>query len=364
VSCNASFPRILRNTAFVWRRDDGTNALVQTWTTNLNDNFHKTFEISEGTNPDLETFQPQAVSEFQESMVRLFGPAAAECPILFCHKETVNTSPVVAGVSEEVLAHIKEHPELMRELAILSIDSEGLGFVADGTSGNGRRFEKHFALTAGEHCVVYRKAGWDSMGCTKPLHQFLLDAKLHEPATVKRIVGMNENAAASREEDEAAHRATELREEEARWASFEQVLNYQAEELPRALPTEPTATVLNTEPTEPMANVLLSALRPEPVATVVHAVPTEPVANILPMAVGTHKGSFMGQEQHVTGIAPAMATAAEEERLLAAEALVAIAERAAEQAALEVAAKVTLGSERLTEPTAVKELELDEVILE
>jgi len=73
----------------------------------------------------------------------------------------------------------------MRTLAILNIDSEGLGFVADGIDGHGTRFEQHFTLTAGEHCVVYRKVGWESMGCVKPLHQFLNDAELHEPPTVK-----------------------------------------------------------------------------------------------------------------------------------------------------------------------------------
>jgi len=181
---NNSSPHILRETAFVWSREDGTNALVQTWPTNLNEQFRKTFTISEGTNPAPEKFQPQAVSEFQEAMVRLFGPAAARCPVLFCHKKTVNTSPAVVGSSEEVLAHIKEHPTLMQELAILSIDSDGPGFTADGISGDGAKFEKHFTLTPAEQYVVYRKAGWDTMGCAKPLHQFIRDADLHEHPTL------------------------------------------------------------------------------------------------------------------------------------------------------------------------------------
>jgi len=178
--------RMLRDTAFVWRREDGTNALVQTWPTELNENFRKTFEITEGTNPDSDKFSPQAVSEFQAAMVRLFGSTATKCPIMFCHKKTVNTSPAVVGVGEDVLAHINENPELMRTLAILNVDSDGLGFVADGTSGDGKKFEKHFSLTAGEQCVVYRKVGWDTMGCIKPLHQFLRDADLQEPAISMR----------------------------------------------------------------------------------------------------------------------------------------------------------------------------------
>jgi len=172
--------KTLRETAFVWRRDDGTNALVQTWPTTLNQKFRQDFDMSEGVNPDPEKFLPQAASEFQEAMVRLFGPSAQSCPILFCHKQLASTSPAVVGSGEEVLAHVKGSPELMRELAIASVDPDCLGFVADGTNGKGEKFEKCFKVTPGEQCVVYRKTGWDTMGCTKPLHQFLRDAEFHE----------------------------------------------------------------------------------------------------------------------------------------------------------------------------------------
>jgi len=188
VNSSAANSQFLRDTAFLWRREDGTNALVQTWPTNLNEKFRQDFEISEGANPDAAKFQPQAVSEFQEAMVRLFGPAAASCPILFCHKKLASTSPAVVGLGEKVLAHLKEHPDLMHELAIASIDSDGLGFMADGTNGKGQKFEKHFRLTPGEQCVVYRKTGWDTMGCIKPLNQFLRDAEFHEPRTQEEAV--------------------------------------------------------------------------------------------------------------------------------------------------------------------------------
>jgi len=177
----------LRDTAFVWRREDSTNALVQTWPTTLNEKFCQDFEMSKGVNPDSAKFLPQAVSELREAMVRLFGLSATSCPILFCHKQLASTSPAVVGSGEEVLAHLKEHPELMRQLAIASIDSDGLGFVADGTNGKGEKFEKCFRLTSGEHCVVYRKTGWDTMGCIKPLHQFLRDAEFHEPAAERNV---------------------------------------------------------------------------------------------------------------------------------------------------------------------------------
>jgi hypothetical protein len=172
--------RTLRDTAFVWRREDGTNAVVQTWPTSLNAKFHQDFEISKGVNRDPAKFVPQAVSEFKQAMVELFGSAATSCPIWFCSKKLASTSPAVVGLCEEVLAHLKEHPELMRELAIASIDSDGLGFVSDGRTGKGQTFVKPFRLKPGEQYVVYRKTGWETMGCSKPLDQFLHEANFHE----------------------------------------------------------------------------------------------------------------------------------------------------------------------------------------
>jgi len=341
--------RILRDTPFVWRRKDGTNALVQTWPTTVNEQFRNTFEISKGTNPNSNIFQPQAVSEFQETMVRLFGPAAANHSVLFCHKKTENTSPAVVGTSEEVLAHLAENPVLMRKLAILSVDREGVSFVSDGTDGDGNKFEKHFTMTEGEQCVVYRKIGWDTMGCTKPLQQFLRDAELHQPSTVEVLDAKNIKEETTN--PDKAQRVAELEEEERRWAELEEAQQKQ-KELPRALPMEPVATALHAGPTEPVANLFPRVVATEPVASVVHSVPTEPVANVLPMSLG----AAMHQEQPVTGVAAATATAAEEERLLTAEAVVAIAERAAEEAAVQSAAKVTPGSWGLRERMPVKGL--------
>jgi len=227
--------QVLSDTAFVWRREDGTNALVQTWPINLNEKFRQDFEISEGVDPDSAKFLPQAVSEFQEAMVQLFGPDAVSCPILFCHKQLANTSPAVVGLGEEVLAHLKEHPDLMRELAIASIDSDSLGFMADGTNGTGQKFEKHFRLTPGEQCVVYRKTGWDTMGCIKPLHQFLHDAEFHEPPTVEEPVGVEKNVAATIVEE--AVRAPPPSPTNASGASAKTKVSAKCEDLKRPCPT-------------------------------------------------------------------------------------------------------------------------------
>merc|ERR1719235_2694744 len=45
---------------FVWKRTDGSYALVQTWSTRYNDDFRKNFKISQ-SNPDASKFEMQAV---------------------------------------------------------------------------------------------------------------------------------------------------------------------------------------------------------------------------------------------------------------------------------------------------------------
>jgi len=262
--------QLLRDTAFVWRRQDGTNAVVQTWPTNLNDKFRQDFEISEGMNPDSGKYLPQAVSEFQEAMVRLFGPAAATCPLLFCHKQLTSTSPAVVGIGEEVLAHLKECPDLMRELAIASIDTDGLGFMADGINGKGQQFEKHFRLTPGEECVVYRKTGWDTMGCIKPLHQFLHDAEFHGPPIAEEPAVVEKEVAATMEIEPSETLPEETNEPVAEIEPSETLAEETQEPVAEIEPSE----TLAEETKEPIAEAEPSEALPEET--------NEPVAEIEP----------------------------------------------------------------------------------
>lgn len=169
-----------RKTPFVFKRESGKNeyALVQTWPTAFNAKFKSDFTIFEGKNPDTSAFDPEAESDFKECMKRLFGDVANEHPIQFCHKQTENHGAVFVGVSEALIKFLKRNPEKMREVAIARI--EGLGFVADGKRGKDEndKFEKSFTLQPGQKYVIYRKVGWETMGCCKPYDQFLRECEL------------------------------------------------------------------------------------------------------------------------------------------------------------------------------------------
>lgn len=165
-------------TPFVFKRESGSYALVQTWPTAFNAKFKSDFTIVEGVNPDTSAFNAEAEDNFRECMKKLFGGAASQQPIQFCHKQTEYHFPVFVGVSEALIKFFKNNPAKMREVAIARIDADGLGFVADGTTGKGEKFEKSFKLSPGQKCVIYKKEGWETMGCVKPYDQFLQEAEL------------------------------------------------------------------------------------------------------------------------------------------------------------------------------------------
>ena len=161
---------------FVWERADGTLALVQTWSTSVNEKFKEQFEVSL-TNPDTSIFSTQAVEEFKRTLTSLFGEGALKQePVMFCHRASVNTKPVLVGDRATLLAHLASHPEALAELNIARLTDDG--FVAATVSGKGEKGEKPFALGAGVY-AIYVKMGWHTMACATPIDQFMDGRELH-----------------------------------------------------------------------------------------------------------------------------------------------------------------------------------------
>ena len=87
------------NEPFIWKRDDGSWALVQTWPINFDDPFRKEFEVAEA-NPDANLFSDQAVTEFRRTCAAMFGPQAEAVPIFYCKRPGKNEKPVYTGKTE------------------------------------------------------------------------------------------------------------------------------------------------------------------------------------------------------------------------------------------------------------------------
>jgi len=169
------------DTNFVSKRKDGTFCLVQTWPTTYNEKFKADFKIS-NSNPDETKFVPQAVTEFKECMERLFGmDATKELPVLFCHKALVNEGPTYLGKAEKLIELLMKDNKKMEELAIKEVDAGSLSFVAIVTDGKGKQGTKKFTMAPQDEYVMYKKVGWETMGCVKPKSQFLGEADLGLP---------------------------------------------------------------------------------------------------------------------------------------------------------------------------------------
>lgn len=166
-------------TPFVANRTDGSLCLVHTWPTSYNDAFKSSFKIS-ACNPNVDKFIPQAVTEFEECMVRLFGDEARRVPVVFCQKATLNASPAYVGKAEKLIELLTRHPEIMQELSILKVSGH-LSFVAAGKDGDGTQFEVDFSMTEGQVYVMYQKCGWEIMGCVKEIRQFMYESEFNEP---------------------------------------------------------------------------------------------------------------------------------------------------------------------------------------
>lgn len=167
----------LAETPFVWKRDDGSFGLSQTWPARIDQAFQHEFEVFPGVNPDPVKFQPQAEAEFRETLVRLFGSQARHHQILFCRKCTVNDSPVLIGTSEKLIQHLQEQPQMLPRLGIARL-RDSASFVAEGTDAKGERFEKEVFMDPGEEYAVYRLSGPSGLGCAVPHVQFVQEAEL------------------------------------------------------------------------------------------------------------------------------------------------------------------------------------------
>lgn len=161
---------------FVWERADGSLALVQTWSTSVNDKFKEQFETSL-TNPDTSIFSPQAVDEFKETLKRLFGEGALKQEsVMFCHRASTNTEPVFVGQRDTLLNHLRANPEVQKHFNIIDVLDDG--FVSGTIDGKGVTGQKEFHMDPSEY-AVYIKAGWHTMACATPIDQFLDGRELH-----------------------------------------------------------------------------------------------------------------------------------------------------------------------------------------
>ncbi len=171
---------------FVWKRDDGTFAIVQTWPTKVNKKFTDDFKIN-SNNPSPGKFKPKAAEEFEQCMRKVFGDAAVdELGIKYCHKKTENKNKAYKGKSEDIYAMLCKNEKIVKEMDIAEVGGAStlpgsLSFVANWVNGKGEKGTKPFTMGSDTMYVLYIKQGWETMACVKPFDQFEAEADFYRP---------------------------------------------------------------------------------------------------------------------------------------------------------------------------------------
>lgn len=147
------------------------HTLVQTWPTKFNEKFKQDFTVTEN-NPDNTKFAAAAVADFKACVEQMFGgqDATKKVPIKFCHKETKNEFPCYEGKTEDLLMYLQDNVQAMNAVGIKEMTQDG--FVATGEDGKGNKVEKPFSMDPKTEYVIYKKVGWETMGCCKTKAQF------------------------------------------------------------------------------------------------------------------------------------------------------------------------------------------------
>jgi len=161
-------------TPFV-KMSGGKYSLVQTWPTRFNDKFKQDFHPTETTTDNVH-FEPAAVEAFRTCMETLFGAGATnKAKIQYCHKVTLNNFACYVGLTEALKDHLQKNQAEMTEVGIKEWMEDG--FVSFGEDGKKKPVEKPFKMEKNTQYVIYKKVGWETMGCCKTLEQFVKESE-------------------------------------------------------------------------------------------------------------------------------------------------------------------------------------------
>ena len=167
----------------MYQRDNGEFGVSHTWPIKFNEKFQKDFTCLtniEETDPSV--FSSQALFEFQQCVLRLFGPQAIErAPIIFASNKRKNPFKVIVGLPQDIDHFLRRHPELCDEMKIAKLHPGG--FVCVYKNGKGRTGPKHFEYQPNVQNVLYVKKGWEEMACVKPLSLFLQECQFGPEVT-------------------------------------------------------------------------------------------------------------------------------------------------------------------------------------
>merc|ERR1712129_546738 len=164
------------HTNCVWP-DGDRYALVQLWTLNYNADFRQVFEEWE-ENPDPERFQPEAVENLYKAVAGLWGEEARKEKVKYCVKETQNIDRTYVGTGDQ-FQELFNTPGVQESLDIAKVTDDEIVVWTLDKKGNKGTQTWPYGKQPGVQQVLYKRNGFTSFMCFKPLSQFEEECILH-----------------------------------------------------------------------------------------------------------------------------------------------------------------------------------------
>jgi len=175
-SLDADSAAPLLSTNCVWQ-DGDKYALVQLWTINYNDEFRKVFTVTDD-NPNPERFKPEAVENLYKAVVGLWGEEARKEKVKYCIKTTQNIDRTYVGTGDQ-FQELFNTEGVKESLDIAKVTEDEIVVWTLDKKGNKGTQTWPYGKQPGVQQVLYKRNGFTSFMCFKPLSQFEEECILH-----------------------------------------------------------------------------------------------------------------------------------------------------------------------------------------
>lgn len=172
---------------FIWKEKD-KNVLVHTWPVEFNQQFKKSFTISNKhiTGSSIfnkEHFPLQSINNFKMTCNKLFGKnsVSSDNPIHLCYwkKEPIHCK-VFQGLGRDLLKFLLDNKNIMKEFQISKVTNNSNNYsftsiieIKGKTSG-----DKTFHINPNINYILYIKFGYQKMAMMTPSKDFLMSNEL------------------------------------------------------------------------------------------------------------------------------------------------------------------------------------------
>ena len=170
--------------SFIWKQKDH-HVLVHTWPIEFNQQFKKSFQISNKYihgDPIFNDryFPPEAIQNFRHTCHKLFGKnsVSLDNPIHLCYQQKNHHGQIYQGKGKQLLALLHDNKELkktfkIKEVTSLDTKRGNYSFTSIIVINGKVHGDKTFYIHPEIDYILYMKSGYQTMAMMTPSSDFL-----------------------------------------------------------------------------------------------------------------------------------------------------------------------------------------------